>query len=478
MKTKLSILIPIYNEEEWIAAVIARVLAVDLGAGVEIEIIAVDDASTDGTAEALDELQARYPGRLHVFRHKFNRGKGAAIRTAISNATGEFAVIQDSDLEYNPQDLPQVLRPLFEGHADAVYGSRFLIFGERRVLYFWHALANHVLTTACNMVADLNLTDMETGYKAFRLSLVRSIPLRSERFGIEPELTIKLAQRGAAIYEVPISYRGRTYDEGKKIGLKDAIQAIWMIAYYGLRRDIYQDDGARILDALSQTRRFNRWMADTIRQYVGQRVLEIGSGIGNLSQYLVPRRTAYTISDYDDEHVARLRVRFQHRPNVSLMRCDLSRPEDFVGIREQADTVICLNVLEHISDDAVGLQNIASALIPGGRAIILVPQDQRIYGTLDEVLGHYRRYAEPELRERMEAAGFELERIVEFNRVTRPGWFVNGRILKRRHFSRFQLWVFDRMVWLWRRMDGLLPWPAVSLIAVGRKGGTLVQPGK
>ena len=469
VQTTLSILIPIYNEEEWIAAVIARVLAVDLGEGVETEIIAVDDASTDGTAEVLDELRLRYPGKLTVVRHERNRGKGAAIRTAIEHASGEFAVIQDSDLEYNPQDLPQVLRPLFESHADVVYGSRFLISGERRVLYFWHALANHLLTTACNMVADLNLTDMETGYKAFRLSLVRSIPLRSERFGIEPELTIKLAQRGAAIYEVPISYRGRTYDEGKKIGLKDAIQALLIIGWYGLRRDIYQDDGARILDALSHTRRFNRWMADTVRPFTGTRVLEIGAGIGNLSQYLAPRRQHYTISDYDEEHLARLRVRFQHRPNATLMRCDLSRPEDFAGIQEQADTVICLNVLEHIPDDAVGLRNIAGALMPGGTAIILVPQDQRIYGTLDKVLGHYRRYTEAELRERMDAAGFEVERVLQFNRVTRPGWILNGRILKRRHFSRLQLWIFDRMVWLWKRLDTAWPWPAVSLIAVGRK---------
>lgn len=466
--TKLSILIPIYNEEEWIAAVIARVLAVPL-CGIETEIIAVDDASTDGTAEALDELQARYPGKLTVVRHARNRGKGAAIRTAIEHANGEFAVIQDADLEYNPQDLPQVLRPLLEGHADVVYGSRFLISGERRVLYFWHALANHLLTTACNMVADLNLTDMETGYKAFRLSLVRSIPLRSERFGIEPELTIKLSQRGAAMYEVPISYRGRTYEEGKKIGLRDAIQALWVIVWYGLIRDIYQDDGARILDALSQTRRFNRWMADTVRPYAGTRVLEIGAGIGNLSQYLAPRRKQYTISDYDAEHLARLRVRFQHRPNVSMRRCDLSRAEDFAEIREQADTVICLNVLEHIPDDGVGLRNIASALMPGGTAIVLVPQDQGIYGTLDEVLGHYRRYSEAELRERMEAAGFEVERVLQFNRVTRPGWYVNGRILKRRHFSRLQLWLFDRLVWLWRRVDGVWPWRAVSLIAVGRR---------
>jgi len=474
---KLSILIPIYNEEAWIATVIARVLAVRLGDNVETEIIAVDDASTDGTAEALDALRMRYPGKMTVLRHERNRGKGGAIRTAIAHATGEFAVIQDSDLEYNPEDLPQVLRPLFEGHADVVYGSRFVASGERRVLYFWHSLANHLLTTACNMVADLNLTDMETGYKAFRLSLVQSIPLRSERFGIEPELTIKLAQRGIAMYEVPISYRGRTYEEGKKIGLKDAIQALWIIVNYGLRRDIYQDKGARILDALSHTRNFNRWMADTIRPFVGTRVLEIGAGIGNLSQHLALRRKQYVISDYDEEHLGRLRVRFQHWPNVSLLRCDLMRTEDFAAVQGQADTVICLNVLEHIADDAKGLSNIAGTLMPGGRAIVLVPQDQRIYGTLDEVLGHYRRYSEAELRERMEAAGFEVEHVLHFNRVTRPGWYLNGRILKRRHFSRLQLWVFDRMVWLWRPLDGVLPWKSVSLIAVGRKKGPASQNG-
>jgi glycosyltransferase involved in cell wall biosynthesis len=466
MRTRLSVLIPVFNEEDWITAVIDRVLAAPLG---DVEIVVVDDGSTDGTAEALAQIQSRCGGSLKMVRHVTNQGKGAAIRTAIAHATGEFAVIQDSDLEYNPKDLPQLLRPLFEGHADAVFGSRFMVSGERRVLYFWHALANHFLTTACNMVADLNLTDMETGYKAFRLSLVQSIPLRSERFGIEPELTIKLAQRGVAIYEVPISYHGRTYEEGKKIGLKDAIQALFLIGYYGLRRDIYLDKGARILDALSQTKRFNLWMADTIRAHVGAHVLEIGAGIGNMSQHLVSRRKTYMASDYDDEHVARLRARLQARPNVSLMRCDLTAAQDFEAVRGKADTVICLNVLEHIEDDAAGLRNIATALRPGGRAIVLVPQDQKIYGTLDEVLGHYRRYSEQQLRTRMEEAGFEMEDVLHFNRVTRPGWYWNGRILKRQHFSRFQLWVFDRMVWLWRRLDRFIPWPAVSIIGIGRK---------
>jgi glycosyltransferase involved in cell wall biosynthesis len=469
MPTRLSILIPVYNEADLIAAAVARVLAVNFGEDVETEIVIVDDGSTDGSKEAVRELCDMYPRKLTPIAHAENRGKGAAIRTAIANATGDIAVIQDSDLEYDPQDLPAVLRPLLEGRADAVFGSRFMVAGERRVLYFWHSLANHFLTSFCNAVADLNLTDMETGYKAFRLSLVKSIPLRSERFGIEPELTIKLAQRGAALYEVPISYHGRTYAEGKKIGLKDAIQAVWMILSYGFRRDIYLDKGARILDALAQTPRFNAWMADTVRPYVGSYVLEIGAGIGNLAQYLCPRRKSYIATDLDEEHLGRLHVRFQNRPNIRLERCDLSDPRDFAALGVQVDTVVCLNVLEHIEDDAIGLRNIASALLPGGRAIVLVPQGQSIYGTLDVVLGHYRRYSEPELRKKMEVAGLVVERVLHFNRITRPGWFFNGRILKRTHFSRLQLWFFDRLVWLWKRLDSVIPWESVSIIAIARK---------
>lgn len=468
-RPKLSILVPVFNEVDLIAALIARVLEAGLRDRAEIEILAVDDGSTDGSSDLLDQLAQQYRGILRVFHHDRNRGKGAAIRTAIAEAEGEFAVVQDADLEYNPRDLAQVLRPLLDGHADAVYGSRFASSGERRVLYFWHTLANHVLTTACNAVADLNLTDMGTGYKAFRLSLVRSIPLREDGFGFEPELTVKLAQRGVALYEVPISYRGRTYQEGKKIRPVHAIGILFAIFNYGIRRDLYLDDGARILDALARTPRFNCWMAETILPWVGTRVLEIGAGIGNLSQYLAARRQRYVATDIDPEHLGRLSVRFQNRPNMQIGQCDLGRADDFAGLRGTADTVICLNVLEHIADDAAGLRNIASALEPGGRAIVLVPQDQRIYGTLDRVLGHYRRYDELELRERMETAGLKVERVLHFNRATRYGWWFNGRVLQRRHFGRMQLWLFDRMVWLWRRIDNVLPWKAVSIIAIAKK---------
>ena len=466
---RVSILIPVFNEAEYLPALFARLLSVPLWQQVPVEIVAVDDGSTDESAEVLDELARQDPGVVRILRHTRNRGKGAAIRTAIERASGEFGVVQDSDLEYNPFDLARVLSPLLEGHADAVFGSRFASSGERRVMYFWHSLANHFLTTVGNAVADLNLTDMETGYKAFRLSLVRSIPLRSNGFAFDPEITVKLAQRRVALYEVPISYRGRTYEEGKKIGFRDAVWALIAVLWYGVRRDIYADRGAGMLDALSQTPRFNRWMADSIRPWVGARVLEIGAGMGNLSRHLAPRRQLYIATDIDAEHLARLRVRFQLRPNVKLMRCDLGVPADFVPLAAQADTVICLNVLEHIEDDAAGLANIATALSPGGVAIVLVPQDPRLYGTLDKELRHFRRYSETELRTRLEAAGFTVERVLYFNRITRPGWWLTGRVLKRRNSSRLALWFFDRLVWLWRRIDRFLPWPSISLIAIARK---------
>jgi SAM-dependent methyltransferase len=194
----------------------------------------------------------------------------------------------------------------------------------------------------------------------------------------------------------------------------------------------------------------------------------LGAGIGNMSQHLSRGRRTYVASDIDEEHMARLRVRFRGRPNLEVCKCDLCDSEDFKPLLGGFDSVVCLNVVEHVKDDLRALRNIFSALKPGGRAIILVPQDQKAYGTLDEVLGHYRRYSEAQLRARMEEAGFEVERMLHFNRVTRPGWRFNGQVLKRRSFSRFQLRVFDTLVPLWRRIDRFFPWPAVSVIAVGK----------
>ncbi|MEJ5367520.1 MAG: glycosyltransferase [Bryobacteraceae bacterium] len=467
----VSILVPAYNEEEFIPEVLSRVLRAPLPEGVEREVLVVDDGSTDGTAAAALEAARRANGLVRVLRHERNRGKGAAVRTALAEARGEFSLIQDADLEYDPRDYPKLLEPLLEGRADAVYGSRFAVGTERRVLYYWHSVANRWLTALANIASDLNLTDVWTGYKAFRTSLVRSIPLRSDGFSFEAELTIKLAQREAVIYETPVRYHGRTYEEGKKIRRRDALLGLLAVLWYSLRRDVYKEAAPEILDRLAMARRFNAWMADTVAPYAGRRVLEIGAGIGNLTRRLAPGRVLYVASDIDEEHLARLAARMAHRPNVRVARADLARAEDFEPLRESVDTVICLNVVEHVEDDVAALRNLRTALLPGGRAIVLVPEGQSIFGELDVVLGHWRRYSEAELREKMQRAGFEVERIFGFNRVTRPGWWLNGRILRRRTFSRLQLWLFDHLVWLWRRVDGWLPWPGVSLIAIGRKPG-------
>lgn len=464
----VSILIPLYNEEEFVGPLLERVLNAPLPGGLKREIIVVDDGSTDSSVAVVEEIAANH-SNIRLVRHDRNRGKGAAIRTAVDYADGEFAIIQDADLEYDPAEFHKLLQPLLEDRADVVYGSRFLISGERRVLYYWHSVANHFLTTLCNIVADLNLTDMETCYKAFRTSLLKSIPIRCNRFGIEPELTIKVARRQVRIYETAINYHGRTYEEGKKIGFKDALQAIYVILRYAFTKDIYKDSGPEILDALSSAPKFNTWMADTIRPYVGKYVLEIGAGIGNLTRKLIPRSKCYVAADIDQEHLARLKTRLQHRPNLHVTICDLNNPEHFAPMAGRMDSVVCLNVLEHIDDDLGGLANIHSVLKPGGRAIILVPHDQRIFGTLDTALGHYRRYSHKELASKMAQQGFHVETILEFNRISRPAWYISGKLFKRKTLSHFQLKLFDRTVWFWRRFDHLLPWPPTSIIAVAQK---------
>lgn len=225
---KLSVLIPVYDEVSTVAAIVERVRAIPLA----VEIVAIDDGSTDGTAAILAGL--RDVKKIDsLITHPANRGKGAAIRAGIAAATGDIIVVQDADLEYDPAELPRLIQPIRDDRADAVYGSRFLG-SEHRVLYFWHSVGNGLLTLLSNMLTDLNLSDMETCYKAVRAPLMKSLILTSDRFGFEPEITARLAQSKARIWEVSISYSGRTYEEGKKVGWRDGVAALWHILKFNL----------------------------------------------------------------------------------------------------------------------------------------------------------------------------------------------------------------------------------------------------
>ena len=228
----LSVLVPLYNEESLVRESLNRVLRARLPQGVSREIIVVDDASTDESAAAVEQLAGEHPGCIQLFRHSKNQGKGAALRTALDHASGDLCIFQDADLEYDPNDYTALLQPLLDEEADAVYGSRFATAGKRRVLYFWHAVGNRILTTLSNMATNLNMTDLEACYKLFRREILGRIQLRENRFGFEPEIVAKVSRLNLRVYEIPISYYGRTYADGKKVNWRDGLSAIRCILRY------------------------------------------------------------------------------------------------------------------------------------------------------------------------------------------------------------------------------------------------------
>lgn len=466
---KLSILMPVYNERAVVERCISLVLTAPLPENMERELVIVDDCSTDGTFGILQRLAAASP-QIRLHRHEQNRGKGAAVRTAIEKASGDFSLIQDADLEYDPSEYPRLLRPLLDGHADAVFGSRYLAGEQTRVLLFWHSMINKSLTLVSNMFCNLNLTDMETCYKVFRTDLLKSIPIRSDRFGFEPEIVMKCAKRKLRIYEVPISYHGRTYEEGKKIGWMDGLKAFAVIFKFWLIDDLYAAPyGRGVLNNLTGTPQYLSWLARKLRPHTGDEVLEVGAGIGNITGRLMSRRMLYVAAEKDPLHLHALRNRFLRTPNVAVRRIDPEVPEDLAGLENSFDTVLCLNVLEYLDDPGRVLDSLRATLKPNGVLVALVPNVARLYGTLDRSLGHKRRYSAADMRQLLESHGFAVETVDSFNKAASLPWWAYSRFFSSRNISKLVLKIFDKSVWLWRRVDVLMPWPGLSLIVVARK---------
>ncbi len=461
----MSVLMPIYNERWTLREIVSRVLAAPVP--LEIELIAVDDCSSDGSWEVMQELAADEP-RIKAFRHEQNQGKGAAIRTAIKQMTGDVAVIQDADLEYDPAEYPVLLAPIAEGNADAVFGSRFA--GHtRRVLFFWHSLANRTLTLISNMLNNLNLTDMETCYKMVRADVLKQLRLRSNTFTLEPEITCRLAQWNARIYEVPVSYRGRTYQDGKKIRALDGLKALWeMVRCKFLDPQFTHHSGFYILSSVSRAVKYNRWILDKVKPYFGQRVMEAGAGIGNLSGSLLNHERVVLV-DNEPMYCSALQQRFGARTNVRIDHADLTDPADFDRWKdEQLDTIFCSNVLEHLEPDCQVLESFQRTLAPGGHCIIVVPAGRWLYTGMDKELGHFRRYTRQELHDKMTAAGFDVVFQEQFSKLGSVSWALSGHLLRRRHLSPRQMVWFDRLLPVAKVLEYLLPVPGMSLITVGR----------
>ena len=453
---KVSIVIPVYNEVNTLPEVLRRARAVPL----DKEILVVDDGSTDGTAEWL--RGADLPS-VRALLHPRNRGKGAALRTGFAQVTGDVVAIQDGDLEYSPEEIPRLVALIAEGKADVVYGSRFS--GRHRVFMFTHALGNKLVNLAANVLYNTFLSDLMTGHKVFRATILSEFRHRSDRFGFEAEFTAYVFKRHLRVYEAPTEYAGRTYAEGKKVKWSDGLEALWILLRERFRP---VHAGQETLDTLAGADRLNRWLFDQVKDFLGERVLEIGSGVGNLTKFLLSRKLVVA-SDVDPHHLDRLRHRFVEGESFRVLAVDAGDIDVAALAPLGLDTVMGLNVLEHVRDDERALAHLHDLLPAGGRVVLLVPALTSLYGSLDAALDHHRRYGREELREKLERAGFRVEHLRFFNVPGMLGWWLNGKVLRRRVLPGAQVKLFDLLVPIFRLEERLrLPF-GLSLIAVGRK---------
>jgi glycosyltransferase involved in cell wall biosynthesis/SAM-dependent methyltransferase len=459
MSMKLSVVVPFYNELRTLPTVIDRLLKVDFGAlGLETELIFVDDGSTDAGRSLLDPLPRE---DVRVIVHPSNRGKGAAVKTGLEAATGDILCIQDADLEYDPRDLPALIRPILEGDYQVVYGSRFR--GSAAGLYYTHRVANRLLNLMINLAFNRYLSDVYTGYKVFSREAFGGLRLTAKTFTVEMDLTAHFLRKGLVIFEVPISYRARTYAEGKKIHFKDGFLAAGAVLRYRLRRPPEKtgpaaygapdepgvmravEGGATIhtlgLEDLATAHRYRRYLFGLLAPYLGRSVLEVGAGLGDFSTQLVDR-DRLVVNDNDPICVRALDERFGERPGIEVVAADVLK----LKVEPPVDSVVAVNVLERVDDDVAALRSMATATLPGGRLLLVVPGYPSLAGAYDHALGHQRRYTPDSLRATVEAAGLFPEVVRPVNLLGGLAWWAAVRVARQARPTPALVRLYDRLV--------------------------------
>ena len=428
---------PCFNEALTIKEILNRVDNVKLINGIKKEIILVDDFSNDGTREIIKEEIFKenynsFDGIKKIFM-PYNQGKGSAIIKAIDECTGDYTIIQDADLEYSPEDYNLLLRPVIESSADVVYGSRFKG-GYTRALCYWHSMGNRFLTAASNMFSNLYLTDMETCYKLIKTNILKNINLKSKRFGFEPEITAKLSKvKNIVIYEVPVGYQGRTYDDGKKINWKDGVSSIYCILKYNLRPGkVFKRPQYDFFKNIKGLKYYDNIIAK-ICKYIGNEVLELGCGDGLLARKLFKFKRNITCVDNDTELLEKLKEKYNYVENLKVLNMDANNIGNEFG-PNTFDTVIAFNLIEHIGDDKSLVKKINSILKKNGCFIGLVPAYNFLFNKLDRSVGQYRRYNTEKLTDLLQE--FTDVQIYYYNSMGILGWMVAGGLLKRDYISK------------------------------------------
>lgn len=478
---KLSIIIPVFNEILCFQAFLDQLKTAPLDQCESIdsaELIFVDDGCMDGTQDVLQELaksdafsfSCGNRAEIKLLVQPSNLGKGAALRRGIEVAQGDIILFQDADLEYSPKDFPNLVNPITKGHSDVVFGTR--VNGTTRIIFsFWESWFNSKLTGLSNLLNNVNLTDVMVGYKAFRGDLLRALSLKSDGYGIEPELASKAARARVKICETPISYRARVQEEGKKTGLWAKLSCVLAILRFGmLDRTPFKAGVNQTLTALDQTANviyaplLMKAMHGMIPQGEKLRILEIGSGIGSVSKFLLDFGEL-TATDISKRYTEILGDRFGHRKNVQVLQWDASEPppQDLGTF----DLIVSFNVLEHIEDDKKALSIWSGLLRENGKLVVLVPNNPALYTPIDKSLCHFRRYTKNSLETLSRETGLTIKKSFYGNALGILGWFVVGKVLRRATISDGSLSLYKVLKKIFGPIEKLVErYTGLSLIVV------------